>query len=59
MTEINVIFLIGIGFFLGILFSIGVLDKMYKELMKIALEEVGRKYSEALDMLQEKLGKEK
>ena len=59
MTEINVIFLIGIGFFLGILFSIGVLDKMYKELMKIALEEVGRKYSEALGMLQEKLGKEK
>ena len=51
MTEINVIFLIGIGFFLGILFSIGVLDKMYQELMKIALDEVGRQYSKALDIL--------
>ena len=51
MSDISPILLVGIGFFLGVLFSIGVLDKMYQELMKIALDEVGRQYSKALDIL--------
>ena len=54
MNDISPILLIGAGFFLGILFSIGVLDKMYKELMKRALDEVGRQYSRALGALKKR-----
>jgi len=51
VNDISPILLIGAGFFLGILFSINVLDKMYKGLMKKALDEVDRQYSRALDMI--------
>jgi len=54
ITDISPILLVGAGFFLGVLFSIGVLDKMYKELMKKALEEVGKQYSRALDIVEGK-----
>lgn len=54
MVDISPILLMGAGFFLGILFSIGVLDKMYKELMKRALSEVGRQYNKALDIIKGK-----
>lgn len=54
MIDISPILLMGAGFFLGILFSIGILDKMYKELMKRALSEIGRQYSKALDILRGK-----
>ena len=51
MNEISPILLIGLGFFLGTVCSIFVLDMVYKGIMKKALDEVGRQYSRALDKL--------
>jgi hypothetical protein len=51
VNDISPILLIGIGFFAGTVSSILVLDMVYKGLMKRALDEVGRQYSRALDMI--------
>ena len=49
---ISSILLVGIGFFMGLMLSILLLDMLYKELMKKALDEVGRQYKTALDIVE-------
>lgn len=58
MNDISPILLIGIGFFLGTVCSIFVLDMVYKGLMKRALDEIGRQYSRALDIIKNRSKKD-
>ncbi len=58
MSDISPILLIGIGFFAGTISSILVLDMVYKGIMKRALDEIGRQYSRALDIMKKRFQKE-
>ena len=58
MNDISPILLIGIGFFAGTLSSVLVLDMVYKGLMKRALDEIGRQYSRALDIMKKRFQKD-
>lgn len=58
MSDISPILLIGIGFFAGTISSILVLDMVYKGIMKKTLDEIGRQYSRALDILMKRQKKE-
>jgi hypothetical protein len=51
VNDISPILLVGIGFFLGTVCSIFVLDMVYKRQMKRALDEIGKQYSIALDII--------
>jgi len=54
VNDISPILLIGMGFFAGTVFSIILLDMIYKGVMKRALDEVGRQYTRALDIMKER-----
>ena len=54
MNDISPILLIGMGFFGGTVFSIILLDMIYKGVMKRALDEVGRQYLRALEIMKER-----
>lgn len=47
-VEMSDIFLFGLGFLMGYLFSIKSLDMVYKEKMKAAIDEIHRQYKRAL-----------
>ena len=49
--NIGPILLIGAGFMLGTLFSILILDYIYKGVMKRAIDEIGRQYALALEKI--------
>lgn len=54
VENISPILLVGLGFFLGTMFSIIVLDFIYKGIMKRTIDEIHRQYSRALELLENK-----
>lgn len=56
MQFVNIppLLLFGLGFFLGTLFSIVALDKIYKEVMKRTIDEIHKQYKRALKILEDK-----
>lgn len=54
INELNPYVLVGMGFAFGTLFSILVLDRIYKEIMKKALDEIHSCYKKALEKMKEK-----
>jgi hypothetical protein len=59
MEPVNVgpILLVGAGFFLGTLFSILILDYIYKGIMKNAIEEIWQQYNAALEKIKDENSK--
>lgn len=57
--SLKTIILIGLGFGGGCLFSILVLDKIYKDIMKRTIEEIHCQYCRALEIMRRQYGIER
>jgi len=55
---VNIILLLGVGFFAGILLSIGLIDYMYKGQLRKAIDEIDRQYCIALGIMEKRIKEE-
>lgn len=57
--TVKYIICVGLGFGFGIFFTIHFLDKKYKEVMGMALDEIHRQYKRALEIMRKRYGLER